>query len=85
MTHYFLSCRSLTYAQRTQRALEHAGITAQLIRSPVSISEEGCGYLVKTAAQRLPQALEALRAASLAPLHVYSLDTDGTYREIYAY
>ncbi|HPE16730.1 MAG TPA: DUF3343 domain-containing protein [Oscillospiraceae bacterium] len=84
MTHYFLSCRSLTYGQRTQKALERAGITAQLIRSPVSVSTEGCGYLVKIAAQRLPLALEVLRAASLAPLHVYSMDAAGTYREIYA-
>lgn len=85
MTHYFLSCRSLTYGQRTQKALERAGITAQLTRSPVSITAEGCGYLVKIATQRLSAALDVLKAASLAPLHVYSLDADGTYREIYAY
>ena len=34
MVYYLIVCRSLTYAQRTASALERAGITAHILRSP---------------------------------------------------
>lgn len=34
MLYYLIVCRSLTYAQRTASALERAGITAHIMRSP---------------------------------------------------
>ena len=42
MVYYLIVCRSLTYAQRTASALERAGITAHILRSPKMISGEGC-------------------------------------------
>ena len=47
MVYYLLICRSLTYAQRTAKALEHAGITAILTKVPLHISPDGCGYCVQ--------------------------------------
>ena len=41
MVYYLIVCRSLTYAQRTASALERAGITAHILRSPKMISGEG--------------------------------------------
>ena len=38
MVYYLIVCRSLTYAQRTASALERAGITAHILRSPKMIS-----------------------------------------------
>ena len=38
MLYYLIVCRSLTYAQRTAAALERAGITAHILRSPKSIA-----------------------------------------------
>lgn len=47
MLYYLIVCRSLTYAQRTAAALERAGITAHILRSPKSIAGEGCSPLCK--------------------------------------
>lgn len=41
MLYYLIVCRSLTYAQRTAAALERAGITARILRSPKSVAGRG--------------------------------------------
>ena len=61
MLYYLIVCRSLTYAQRTAASLERAGITARVLRSPKSISGEGCSHSVKISQRRLPDALRVLQ------------------------
>ena len=39
-------CRSLTYAQRSSRVLERAGITAVVRKAPLCVSKTGCTYCV---------------------------------------
>ena len=56
MLYYLIVCRSLTYAQRTAAALERAGITAHILRSPKSIAGEGCSHSVKLSQRRLAAA-----------------------------
>lgn len=75
-------CRSLTYAQRTARVLERAGISGYVMRSPKLISKEGCGYCVKISERRLADALRVLRREGMSPKQVYLQDTDGEYREV---
>ena len=60
MLYYLIVCRSLTYAQRTASALERAGITAHIMRSPKSIAGEGCSHSVKVSQRNLPDALRIL-------------------------
>ena len=36
--------RSVTYAQRMQRALNRAGIRSQLFRAPRDLTDLGCAY-----------------------------------------
>ena len=57
MVYYLIVCRSLTYAQRTASALERAGITAHILRSPKMISGEGCSHSVKVSERNLAPAL----------------------------
>ena len=61
MVYYLLICRSLTYAQRTAKALEHVGITAILTKVPMHISPDGCGYCVKVSSKNISNALIALK------------------------
>ena len=82
MVYYLILCRSLTYAQRTATALERAGITAYILRSPKRIAGESCGYSVKIAERNLAAALLALRRAELTPKQVYLTAGDGSYREV---
>lgn len=82
MVYYLIVCRSLTYAQRTASALERAGITAHILRSPRSISQEGCSHSVKVSQRRLADALVVLNRVGLTPQRIYITDSDGSYREV---
>lgn len=82
MVYYLVVCRSMTFAQRTSAALERAGITAQILRAPKSISGEGCSYAVRLAERDLSQALIVLNRVGLTPSRVYIASTEGGYREV---
>lgn len=82
MLYYLFQCRSLTYAQRTAAALERAGITAHLLRSPKSIAGEGCSHSVKVSQRNLADALKVLHRVGLEPVKVYITVGDGSYREV---
>ncbi len=82
MVFYLLICRSLTYAQRAAKSLEHAGITAIVTKVPQHISPDGCGYCVKVSSKNISNALVALKNAGLYPLKIYVLYADGNYGEV---
>ncbi len=82
MVYYMLICRSLTYAQRTAKALEHAGITSILTKVPQHISPDGCGYCVKVSSNKVSNALIALKNAELYPIKIFVLYADGNYGEV---
>ncbi len=82
MVYYLIICRSLTYAQRTARMLERAGISGHVMRTPKLISREGCNYCVKVTEQRLTDALKLLRREGLAPKQVFVQNADGLYSEV---
>jgi len=82
MLYYLIVCRSLTYAQRTAAALERAGISARTLRSPKSISGDGCSHCVRIARRDLDLGLEVLRRSDLTPKRVFAAVSDGSYMEI---
>ena len=82
MLYYLIVCRSLTYAQRTAGALERAGISARILRSPKSIAGEGCSHSVKISQRNLPRALQILRQADLTPKRIFITAGDGSYQEV---
>ena len=82
MLYYLIVCRSLTYAQRTAAALERAGIRARTVRSPKSISTEGCSHSVRIARRDLEHGLMVLRQAQLEPKRMFAAHSDGSYTEI---
>lgn len=82
MIYYLIVCRSLTYAQRTERALARAGVTAHILRSPAGIGEEGCSHSVRVAERHFSAALTVLDRAGLFPKRVVAAHEDGSYREV---
>ncbi len=82
MLYYLIVCRSLTSAQRTAAALERAGITARILRSPKSVAGEGCSHSVKISQRRLPDALRVLERAGLSPKRVFITAGEGSYQEV---
>ena len=82
MLYYLIVCRSLTYAQRTAAALERAGVTARVVRSPKSIAGEGCSHSVRIRQRALPDALRVLQRAGLSPKRIYITAGNGSYEEV---
>ncbi|NLA86476.1 MAG: DUF3343 domain-containing protein [Clostridiales bacterium] len=82
MIYYLLICRSLTYAQRTAKALERVGITAIVTKVPQLIVTDGCGYCVKVSAKHISNALVALKDAELYPVKIFVQYADGNYGEV---
>ncbi len=82
MVYYLIVCRSLTYAQRTARVLERAGISGYVMRAPKLISGEGCSHCVKVAERWLAPALKVLNREGLGPKRVFLQNEAGTYSEV---
>lgn len=82
MVYYLIVCRSLTYAQRTSSALERAGITAHILRSPKNVAGEGCSHSVKVSERNLADALVVLGRMGLTPKRIFIMSSDGSYKEV---
>lgn len=81
MEHYLILARSVTYAQRMQRALVQAGIRCQIARAPRELTDLGCAYVVRVAPNDLAMSLTILHRERLYPVRVFSFQHDG-YREV---
>lgn len=82
MNYNYLTCRSLTYAQRVSGALRAAGVKNMIVRTPQSISRDGCGYAVRVSADDLSRALGILASSGLSPKRVLLIRRDGTSEEV---
>ena len=82
MNDYLLTCRSLTYAQRTQRVLSNKGFRANVQRTPAEASREGCGFSVKLRGANLSAALGVLKGAGLLPRRVFIIRNGALGEEI---
>lgn len=81
MDHYLIIARSVTYAQRMQRALARAGVRCQIFRAPRDLTELGCAYAVRVSVSDLTDALTALHRESLDPVQIF-LYQRGLYQEV---
>ncbi len=81
-TSYYLTCRSLTYAQKVSKALTAARLRNILIRTPQNMSREGCGYAVRVSSAVLSDALNTLAVSGLPPKRVYRVTPAGAYEEV---
>ena len=81
MTQYLFMCPTLTWAQRTQRTLERAGISASVVKAPQRLTEHGCGYAVSLT-RRFDDALNILRKNSLIKGKIYYREENGEFTEI---
>ena len=80
MTHYLITFRSLTHAQRAARLLERSGVTATVVKAPPGLSESGCSYAV-TLRKNPSDALALLRRGNVRIGKLFSRGAAGNYRE----
>ena len=79
---YFLTCKSLTYAQRSSRILERSGISNTIVKSPPVISDRGCGYSVSVNLKNGRRAAEILRSNNLFGKMFLQTDENGFREEM---
>ena len=77
---YLITFRSVTFAQRGERALRQAGINCELQRTPRWMEEKGCGYSLSV--KEVLGALEVLRDQKVPFRKVYRRRPDGSPEEV---
>ena len=82
MIHYLLIFRSLTQAQQAIGILRSIGISAQVSRSPKSLSGEGCSHSLRLPELQFAPAMNVLRQGRVMPRKVFFSGRDGIYREV---
>lgn len=82
MFNHLLLFRSLTRTQMASAALEKSGIPNRIVRSPKSVSEEGCSHSVRLHQGTLHRALTLLKPLGLEPKRVFVSADDENYEEV---
>ena len=77
MKFYFITFRSITFAQRAEGVLRRNGFICVLQRTPRWMEERGCGYGVEVKCPELRQGLEVLRREKIPFRKSYLLHPDG--------
>lgn len=73
----YITFRSVTLAQRGERALRAGGVDCVLQRTPRWMEERGCGYCLRLRPQEARRAVELLRQGSVTFSRVYAHQEDG--------
>ncbi len=82
MKFYYITFRSVTYAQKGEKLLARAGIRCTLQRTPRWMEEQGCGYALKLWTKDVTPAMDVLRQNGVSLRRVYLQKSDGQLEEI---
>ena len=82
MKFYYITFRSVTYAQRGERLLDGAGYHCALQRTPRWMEEQGCGYCLRLWADSPTGAVELLRKNRIPMRKLYVQRSDGQLEEM---
>lgn len=81
MKFYYITFRSVTFAQRGERVLSERGIRCTLLRTPKWMQEQGCGYSLRLWTENIQTAVEQLRKNRVPMRKVYLQQSDGQLEE----
>ena len=79
---YFITFRSVTFAQRGEKLLTQNGIRCTLQRTPRWMEEQGCGYSLRLRTQDVIPTVELLRENQVQLRKVYVQRADGKLEEL---
>ncbi len=81
MDKWLITFRSVTYAQKAERALRKAEISCQLRRTPRTLSERGCSYCLSVPSAQAMLAVQLLQEQEIAYEKTYALVGRGKVEE----
>ena len=71
MNYCVITFRSVTPAQRGERAVRAAGIPCSIQRTPRWMEDRGCGYSLRVRCEKVSEAAEVLRQKGIRYQSVY--------------
>ena len=78
---YYITFRSVTFAQRGEKLLSKHNFRVSLLRTPRWMEEQGCGYALKLWSSEIRQAVNLLRENRIQLRRIYVQKEDGTLEE----
>ena len=81
MKFYYITFRSVTFAQQGEKTLHKKGIRCTLLRTPKWMEERGCSYSLRLWTADVKPALLALQQAQVPMRKVYLQGRDGQLEE----
>lgn len=82
MKFFYITFRSVTFAQRGEQVLTKAGVRCVLQRTPRWMEAQGCGYSLRIWAADVGSSVERLRDEGVPLRKVYVQRGDGTLEEV---
>ena len=82
MALYYITFRSVTFAQRAEKLLNRKSIRANLMRTPRWMEEQGCGYALKLWSNDILQVRNHLQENQIQLRRIYLQKEDGTMEEV---
>ena len=82
MKFYYITFRSVTFAQRGEKLLQKGAFHCTLQRTPRWMEEQGCGYALRIWTQDAARAVQLLRENGVPMRRVYIQMPDGQLEEL---
>jgi len=82
MKQYYITFRSVTFAQRGEAQLKKAGHRCVLQRTPRWMEEQGCGYDLRIWAREIGPVIALLQEENIPIRRVYLQTPDGELEEV---
>ena len=79
---YYITFRSVTFAQRGEKLLQKKNIRVYLMRTPRWMEEQGCGYALKLWTGEISGIVHLLRENRIQLRKVYVQREDGAMEEV---
>ena len=82
MKFYYITFRSVTYAQKGEAQLEAQGIRCAVQRTPRWMEAQGCGYCLRLWTEAPERAVAVLKDARIPMRRLYRQRSDGQLEEM---
>lgn len=82
MKQYYITFRSVTFAQRGEAQLKKAGHRCVLQRTPRWMEEQGCGYALRIWAREIGPVVALLQEENIPIRRVYLQTREGELEEV---
>ena len=82
MNVYYITFRSVTFAQRGEEILRRGGISSVLQRTPRWMEDQGCGYCLRLRTDDVQTGAALLRGSRIPFRKIYLQQPEGNVEEL---